>query len=326
MANYLDTSTLGDEQSAKKHGSTLGTAPNARRELRADPCGEDLDWSRGLEGLRRSVGRPSGLTGPLLTKVIEREIIPRLFLTHCDLDLGGKVVRTESDPFANLDSEALTRLVLGNEPADRIIDLMQGLLDRGVSLQRIYLDLLAPIARRLGEFWEQDRCTFIDMTIALSRLHLVLREVGRRSGESRRRRTGPRRAFLVPAPGEQHTFGLLMIEEFFLHAGWQVASNNSASPSVIKETLASQPVDVVGFSIGCEEYFGPLQDLIKQLPAASINKELAIMVGGRLFKDCPDYSDKLVGATVIADGVHAVEAAESLLSPPSRLESIEQPT
>jgi len=69
-----------------------------------------------------------------------------------------------------------------------------------------------------------------------------------------------------------------------------------------------------------------LQDLIKQLPAASINKELAIMVGGRLFKDCPDYSDKLVGATVIADGVHAVEAAESLLSPPSRLESIEQPT
>jgi methanogenic corrinoid protein MtbC1 len=327
VANFVHTSTVGDEQSAKQPGNQIGVAQrSARRDLKDDPCGENLDWSRGLEGLRRSVGRTSQLTGPLLTKVIEREIIPRLLLSHRDTDMPRPLGRAQRDAVSNIDSEALTQLVLSSEPADRIIDQVQALLDRGVSLQRIYLDLLAPIARRLGEFWEQDRCTFVDMTIALSRLHWVLREVGRRNSELINHVPLKGRVYLVPSPGEQHTLGLLMIEEFFLHAGWEMASDSSASLASIRHTLSIQHVDLVGLSVSCVEYFEPLLQMIKHVQDVSVNRDIKVMVGGRLFRDQPEFVDKVTGATVVVDATSAVPAAERLISPPSRLESIEQPT
>jgi len=38
---------------------------------------------------------------------------------------------------------------------------------RGVSLSRVYLELLAPAARKLGEMWEEDRVSFADVTLVV---------------------------------------------------------------------------------------------------------------------------------------------------------------
>jgi methanogenic corrinoid protein MtbC1 len=317
VTNLFDTSSSFSGKSGQHYGS--------HRELRDDPCGERLDWSRGLEGLRREIGRSAPMSGPLLTKVIEREIIPRLFLSHCDLP-EPQSNRDQGAKLAHLDSEGLTHLVLSSEPVDRVMQQVQDLLDSGISLQRIYLDLLAPIARRLGEFWEADRCSFIDMTIALSRLHWILRELGRRNGEGLHRAAAKPRIFLAPTPGEHHTFGLLMIEEFFLHAGWEMATQPAGSVTNILDTIATQHIDIVGFSVCCDEYFGPLTDLIKQVQAASINPNLKIMVGGSLFTEQPEYRAKVIGATVVVDGVNAVESAENLLPAAFRVGQIEQTT
>ena len=143
------------------------------------------------------------------------------------------------------------------------MEKVEQLLCRGVRLERIFLDLLAPVARKLGEFWEEDRCTFADVTLGLARLHQVLHEIGRR-GFHPNVLNAKRRAYFVPSPGEQHTFGLSMLEEFFLHAGWETASNHSASASTIVETAAAQRLDVIGFSVGCKEHLGQLSDFIRR--------------------------------------------------------------
>lgn len=316
MTNLFDMSPFDDNQSPKF---------NQRNDFRDDACGEKLDWSRGLESLRREIGRSSPMSGPLLTKVIEREIIPRLFLSHCELPKPRSERRQKQDQ-PPLDSEALTQLVLSEEPVETVMEQMQELLKSGITLQRIYLDLLAPIARRLGEFWEQDRCSFVDMTIALSRLHWVLRELGRRNGELSGGVPEKRRIYLAPSPGDQHTFGLLMIEEFFLHAGWEMACDRTATSTGILDAVASQHIDVVGFSVSCDELFGPLSDLVKQVQTASKNRDIKIMVGGSLFTLQPDYAMKLVGASVVIDGVNAVEAAETLLPRSTRLGLIDSET
>jgi len=316
VTNLFDTSSFSGKPN-QQYGS--------RHDFRDDPCGENLDWSRGLENLRREIGRSAPMSGPLLTKVIEREIIPRLFLSHCDLP-APRPNREQEATLANLDSEGLTQLVLSSEPVDRVMQQVQDLLDRGISLQRIYLDLLAPIARRLGEFWEADRCSFIDMTIALSRLHWILRELGRRNGEGLHRAITKPRIYLAPTPGEHHTFGLLMIEEFFLHAGWEMAAQPAASVTNILDTIAAQHIDIIGFSVCCDEFFGPLTDLIKRVQAASINPDIKIMVGGSLFTEQPDYRSKVIGAAVVVDGVNAVEAAENLLPASFQVGRIEKTT
>jgi len=284
-----------------------GHAP--RQKLDSDPCGGGIDWSRGLRGLPKVSREFSDLSGSLLTKVIEGEIIPRLFLAH-------RALRSSEPPQSGQDnvltSEAFARLVLVSE-ADEIVAHIQTLLDHGLTLERVFLDLLAPVARKLGEFWEDDHCTFTDVTLGLSRLHRVLHEVARDKGAATRPVLG-RRVFFAPVPGEKHTFGISMLEEFFLHAGWETACDHSASEASILKVASTQSLDIIGFSVGCQELLDPLADLIDKTRKASCNRDVAIMVGGGLFIDNKELAVRFGNATIVSDGVHAVQLAEEIVS------------
>ncbi len=302
-----------------------GAGAGSRQDPIDDPCGERLDWLSGLQGLRRSVGPSSEMSEALLTRVIEREIIPRLFLAHRAQPETSKP-SIDVPPAIDIgDSEGFAKLVLSSEPAE-IMDRVQALVDRGISLQRIYLDLLAPVARRLGEFWEADRCTFVDVSIGLSRLQQVLREIGRRNAEGLLRSARKRRVYLVPAPGEQHTFGLSMVEEFFLHAGWETASEQVASESTILNNVSQQQLDVIGFSLSCEQFLDPTLDLIKRAREASLNRDVAVMVGGRLMLDQPEIATRIQNTAIVSDGGTAVDTAEGLLGQGPSLAAIPQRT
>lgn len=290
--------------------SITSEALSRNPDILGSDCGGDIDWSRGLRGLIQESARPARVSSTLLTKVIEGEIIPRLFLAH--RRGSASQITEEIEDLAKGDSFA--GMVLSSE-SEEIIERVEKLLDKGIPAERIFIDLLAPIARRLGEFWEEDRCTFTEVTLGLSRLHQVLHEVGRRRGaEFTRQQAGGRKAYFIPAPGEQHTFGLSMLEEFFLHAGWETAVDHEASAKTILATVATQNLDVVGFSISCKEFLDPLSDLIKKTRAASRNREIAVMVGGRIFQDDPGLAEKLGRATVMPDAVHAVHEAELLVA------------
>lgn len=295
------------------------------REIEDDPCGQNLDWFSGMEGLRQSVGAGANPgSGQLLTRIIERDIIPRLLLAHRApaAPIGRSAVERDSaraapDPIDFNNSEAFARLVLASEP-EQIMEHVQALLDAGVGLQRIYLDLLAPVARRLGELWEDDRCTFIDVSIGLLRLQQVLHEIGRRNRPGAVTKPVRRRIYLAPAPGEQHTFGLTMVEEFFLHAGWETAIDHAADIDTILETVTHKKLEVIGFTISRDESFEPLLEVIEKIREVSLNRGVVIMVGGRYLFDHPECAARLGSAVVISDGVGAVETAETLLSTPRK--------
>jgi MerR family transcriptional regulator, light-induced transcriptional regulator len=297
----LDTSALeGSEPAGLK----------STQELEDGSCGDPMDWLRSI-GALPPVEAQENLSGGVLAKVIEREIIPRLFLAHLGPANGRKTMEA-TEVIATADSDAFAEIILTQGFPD-IMDRVQSLIDRGVSLQRIYLDLLAPMARRLGELWQQDRCTFTDVTLGLARLQQVLREVGRRSGESIKRATPKARVYLAPAPGEQHTFGLSMVEEYFLHAGWETAIEHVHATQTILQTVAKQRLDVIGFSVGCEEFFNPLMDLAQRVRKSSLNREAIIMVGGKFIIDHPEIASQIKDITFVSDGATAVESAETLI-------------
>ena len=272
-------------------------------------CDGGIDWAKGLQGLPRSSRQFSDVSSSLLTKVIEGEIIPRLLIAHRALRRS----ETAGDGLDDaLTTEAFARLVLDSE-SEEIVQHLETLLDRGVTLEHVFLELLAPVARKLGQFWEEDLCTFTDVTLGLSRLHRVLHEIGRRSDPGRQSALR-RRAFFAPVPGEKHTFGISMLEEFFLHAGWETACDHDPSTAGILHVAATQSLDVIGFSISCQEMLDPLSELIDRTRDSSCNRDVAIMVGGGLFIDNQDLAANFGNAVIVADGVHAVQVAEEMVS------------
>ncbi|MGT2486179.1 B12-binding domain-containing protein [Methylobacterium oryzae CBMB20] len=54
---------------------------------------------------------------------------------------------------------------------------VRALLEEGLSLDALLLDLFAPAARRLGQLWEEDEADFLDVAAALGRLQSLTRSV-----------------------------------------------------------------------------------------------------------------------------------------------------
>jgi hypothetical protein len=146
-----------------------------------------------------------------ITHTLETEVIPRLVLSPVPATL------VTADP---ADVLSLVGIVLKDELTGAL-DFVRTLLARGTTLEEIYLDLLTPAARHLGSLWDEDLCDFTDVTLGLWRLHQVLADLGPsfEQGTSLHpagvQNDQTHRALLLPLPGSQHTFGLLMVADFF---------------------------------------------------------------------------------------------------------------
>lgn len=160
---------------------------------------------------------PDGTPERTLNEIIAGEILPRLKLRQ-----RQKAARAKGTAPA-LPAPAMTSQVA--DFADLVVRheasvaeaYVKYLLHRGLDLETLLLHLMAPAARRLGELWEADRIDFVDVTIGTSRLQQLLHHL---TFPPRTREDDQNRhLLLVPAPGEQHTFGLVMASELFRRAG-----------------------------------------------------------------------------------------------------------
>ena len=286
---------------------------NARREdggtdwPSIDKVGGPRDGALGLPG--RSLDTDA--MKDRLSRVIEAEIIPRLMLAHKQ---SPAMVESGDDPREPLpELEAFVETVLSTD-VDKTFAAVDALRGAGVSVDRLFLGLLAPAARRLGEMWESDVADFMEVTVGLSRLQQVLRELTPRGQGPDRRQPGvARRILLAPAPGESHTFGLSMVEKFFRSAGWEVVSLAASSHADPVSAVRRESFSVVGFSLSCETRAEALSLVIRKVRKATRNKGLAVLVGGDYFVRNPETA-LLIGADATAtDGPSAVSMAQSLL-------------
>ena len=259
-----------------------------------------------------------------LSRIIESQIIPRLMLAHRAaqgaLPLPGVDVQA---PGPDAIAEFADIVVSNNvRVAAAYVQTQRA---NGMSLESVYIDLLSPTARHLGYLWENDLCDFTEVTAGLWRLQQLLHELspafqGDGSGAQSSTSAGlpwpkpARRALLLPAPGDQHTFGLFMVSEFFRRADWDVWGELPASTQQLINTVREERFDMVGFSVGSELKLDELKFAIRAVRLESRNKNITVMVGGPIFVAHPEYVD-LVGADMTAaDGRDAVIFAEQLVA------------
>ena len=256
----------------------------------------------------------------LLSRAIEAEIIPRLMLAHPTADdclPAAPLSNTQVSQVSQEEVRAFAQLVLAPDEnvAHACIEAMR---TSGISVETIYTDLLAPVARYLGVLWEEDLCDFTEVTVGLGRLQQVLRELSPAFGQSNTSTSGSR-VLLLPGPGEQHTFGLVMVAEFFRRAGWDVGGGPweaGADPVVM---VKREWFDVVGFSLGNIAQLDELATCIKNVRAAALNKSICVIVGGPLFLTNPDFVTYVNADAASTDGAQAPTLAASLVSARARV-------
>jgi methanogenic corrinoid protein MtbC1 len=186
-------------------------------------------------------------------------------------------------------------------------------MKKQVSIESIYLDLIPMTARKLGVLWEEDICSFTDVTIGLWRLQHILYDLTK---DFQKKHTMPienLNALLIPAPKSQHTLGLFIVAEFFRKAGWRVWGEPNLSPEQINNLIFSQWFDVIGISVGYSEQLVGVNQLITSLRSRSMNPNVAFMVGGPLYATDPELFDDIQAEIKSSDANDAIRQAEIIV-------------
>jgi methanogenic corrinoid protein MtbC1 len=286
-------------------------------------CWQDAAWQPpSAKAAAQAPRDASGASHPhdrvmRLVKTLEEQIIPRLVDAHRAMSDAAPLARVASPLPDAAEIKSFVDLVMARDDAPvfaRVADLQAA----GLSVEAIYLDLLAPAAQRLGEMWDDDRADFTEVTVGVGRLQHVLRELSPAFGTEVEHPQEGRRVLLVPAPGEQHTFGLSMVSEFFHRAGWDVTVGEGGSRTQAIDLVQREWFDVIGFSVGSEARLDWLRSGITSVREHSRNRSIGVLVGGPVFKLNPDYVHQVGADATAIDGLQAPICAEALVSQRAR--------
>ena len=245
-----------------------------------------------------------------LVKTIEGSILPHIVEHHLQSDrlANGQLNVPVHPSVSEAHIDALMILLLQHD-ASPSANYVKELFAQGVELEELYLNLLTPVARKLGEMWDNDEADFTQVTVALWRIKQLMYDLSPMFQEYAEYKQQGKSVMLVPLPGSQHTLGLFMVSEFFARAGWRVWGELAATEADILRMAKTQWFDVVGLAASVREQFPDLKRMISEVRAASLNPHVGIMIGSPVFNQNPDLIDDLGADMVGIDAVDALEKA-----------------
>ena len=157
---------------------------------------------------------------------------------------------------------------------------VQALHEEGFPLDEIYLDGLVPAARLLGEWWSSDQIDFTEVTFGIHCLQQILYEFSPQFMRQADYKSNGYRAIFFTTPKSQHSFGIVMLAEFFRRGGWEVSNVAIRSESDVINEMSRQWFDIAGFSVCSERGIPELKQLILGARIASANPKTQFMLGG----------------------------------------------
>jgi methanogenic corrinoid protein MtbC1 len=242
-----------------------------------------------------------------LARIIEADMIPRLL---ADVPARTALPATPV-PAGFADQFAAAALA---EDVAALLARLEALMVAGVPVERVYLDVLAPAARRLGAWWDDDEADFVDVTMGLWRCQELVHALGALVPGRAAPDGKLRAALFAPAPGEQHVLGALIVEEFFRRDGWDTYSLPALHADELVALVAGRRFDLVGLSLSGDRHVAGLARTIAALRRVSRQADMRVLVGGRVINLRPALAMELGADGTASDGPGALALANEWMA------------
>ncbi|WP_375412361.1 B12-binding domain-containing protein [uncultured Bradyrhizobium sp.] len=284
----------------------------SQQSVSADAAADTIA-ARRPKSLRQRIPAPIWQFRPTLppvsvVKTIKTRIIPKIVLALLKVP-APTAGEAEHNDLSGV--EQFAALALGNDDSAPFA-YVEDLMAHGVTVESIFLDLLAPAARHLGTLWESDATDFANVTLAVSRLQRIMRRYGE-SFFDQGSQGGGESILLTIIPGEQHSFGLSMVAEFFRRAGWNLCTGPFSSHQELTSVVHNHWFDVIGFSVSSDRRLDELRKDIQDIRRASRNRNVGIMLGGPMVTAHPDLVAAMGADMMSADAAAAPHQARGLI-------------
>lgn len=174
------------------------------------------------------------------------------------------------------------------------------------------LAFLESVARSLGDDWSRDSRSFLDVTIAMGRLQLVLRQLVHANAERRPDNMLGSALFTVP-PTEAHHFAQCLTEELFRAEGWSTDLFWPADRNAVIDRIADRGHDIVCLSWSTAALAETASATIEAIDSIPIERRPAIVAGGRASHEHQGWLVRLGVDCVCESTYGALTAARQLL-------------
>ena len=232
--------------------------------------GKVLAMVKGI-GRVNQAGNQDWIEDRLLNTVLE---IGALELKPHSSRLTWQIIEDHADGFVAL----ITR-----DGPQKTEQYITELLNLGMGIDLIVLELIPRIARKLGNQWASDSLSFAEVTIATGRLQKLIYSLDHLYQETRTSPTTTHSILVTAAPGSHHTLGPLILSNYFTWAGWSVLSESAPSERFIETTVASKSLTAIAVSIADYDQLDRLPKLIQSIRNKSLNPAIIVLTGGSLY-------------------------------------------
>ena len=206
---------------------------------------------------------------------------------------------------ANWPVRLRSRMVAGDERGSWLV--IESAMAAGLAPERVYLDVLAPALRRIGDDWNDGKATIAEEHRASAVAHRLIGRLGVRFAARGRPRG---RVVVGAAPGERHRLPVAMVADILRAAGFEVIDLGGDVPV---ESFVEAVESVAPIAVGISA-IGPASVPAAAEAAAAVKaaSDVPVLFGGPAFEGA-EHAERLGGDGYAADGAEAARWVSDLL-------------
>lgn len=181
----------------------------------------------------------------------------------------------------------------------------------GLSRQGVYLGYITEGARCLGERWEADQLSFLQVTCGTGHLYALMRALRSESSAGLRNLDRCRTAMFATVPGEDHGIGITVATDLFRDAGWDIDLAIGANHETLMARIEEAEPQIIGLSLSTEQRLVALVRLVVAVRLVSPGVVIGVAPGSSV--DAKRLRDLVDIDLVFTDAPSAIRELERLI-------------
>src|SRR6056297_1473930 len=145
---------------------------------------------------------------------------------------------------------------------DAALQFIEDRRAEGVTRQGVYLGYIIAAARSLGQGWDEDRYSFLEVTYGTGHLYALMRALRAEAHTARTAFDGRRCALFATVPGEDHGIGITVAADLFREAGWDIDLQVGTDHDRLVAHVEQTEPQIIGLSLSTEQRLEALVRLV----------------------------------------------------------------